>query len=379
MGGLMEVVRRLRALEAGRALPATSHLHVAIQPHALVVTPLVLAGEDTAIHIVAIGPIGRPPRLYSVPDPRRRDDVYRLFAWMAGIIEPYFQQCLGAETYPQVWVGSTPAARLLDILSDRIRFTAQHPTVQRLGLLLAYPAQRLSHGGQQTLMVATQALGIHFATGQDRSEDEHLGAQLAWILPPRGVPVLDAVAAAELRPAGVNTDPLFDKTTLMPLVAGYTHARRAKAPSAVLQRHAQAIDAALAPVARAIHHDVQRAIRVLQRDPRPPLPELTRLEEREAEEFRRYMDYIATGRTIPRRDKPFGAALTLAAREESLELAEAIARTSDRAARSSARLAGDILCGAVQNLQVLHPTPRRLVYQFEIVTSQRSARPTRCA
>lgn len=53
--GPMDALLRARALEAGRALPTTSHRHVTVQPDALLLAPLVLNGEDISIHIVAVG------------------------------------------------------------------------------------------------------------------------------------------------------------------------------------------------------------------------------------------------------------------------------------------------------------------------------------
>ena len=72
MSDLVNLVGRLRAFDAGRALRAASHLQVVIQPHALVIAPLAMAGEDTTIHALAVGPIGSPAQIRVVPDPRVR-------------------------------------------------------------------------------------------------------------------------------------------------------------------------------------------------------------------------------------------------------------------------------------------------------------------
>src|SRR5437763_1878929 len=96
----IKLVGRLRAFEAGRAVRAASHLQVAIQPHALVICPLAMAGEDTTIHAIAIGPIGSPPQIRVVPDPRVRDEHYALIGWMGDIVERYFQERRLASEFP---------------------------------------------------------------------------------------------------------------------------------------------------------------------------------------------------------------------------------------------------------------------------------------
>ncbi|HKC76166.1 MAG TPA: hypothetical protein VKF37_18495 [Chloroflexota bacterium] len=128
MSDLMSLVQCMEALRRGRAVRITSHRHVAIQPHALVLAPLVLAGEDTAVHILALGGLGQPARIRYVADPRQRDDLNtRLVAWLSHRLERYYAQCLADGTYPQLWVSSGAGARLLDVLPDRLRAGPRHP------------------------------------------------------------------------------------------------------------------------------------------------------------------------------------------------------------------------------------------------------------
>src|SRR3712207_5468178 len=88
----------------------------------------------------------------------------------------------------------------LDLLATRVRAVqpvdeasapakeqAVYAGVRLLGALLSYYAQRLPIEGQKALVVATTALQAIWATGQQPSEDEHLGAVLTWIDPPAGV------------------------------------------------------------------------------------------------------------------------------------------------------------------------------------------------
>src|SRR5919198_426618 len=247
MSDLMSLVQRMEAFALGHAARITSHRHVAIQPHALVLAPIVMAGEETDIHMASVSRIGAPARIRYVADPRQRDDLYaRIISWLNRIVDPYFQWRLEHNTYPQLWVSSSAAAKLIDILSDRLRY-ARTPEAERLGHLLTYPGERQHHDGQQTLMAATRALRLHVAMGQHVGEDEHLAVLLTWIDPPRGVPIWDAVARAEGQPSGIKTDPAFDRLVLARLVQAYNKARRAHAPASALDARAHAIGTALVP------------------------------------------------------------------------------------------------------------------------------------
>src|SRR5919199_5029360 len=229
MSTTLDLLARLLAYRDGRAQLRASHRQVAIHPQARVLCPLALAGEDTTIHIVAYGPIGGPARVLCVPDPRKRDPQFDLFARLGADLERRFERCRREGTYPQLWVSSGAAASHLDVLADRLRYNRLRPDVKRFGELLSYATGRLPIAGQQALISATGALTRHWATGQQAGEDEHLGAVLAWIDPPAGVPVLEAVAAAELEPMGARTDPTFDEQILEPLVRAYDDAPRAGA------------------------------------------------------------------------------------------------------------------------------------------------------
>src|SRR5581483_4311477 len=160
----------------GRAHPRASHRQVSIQPDALVLAPLAMAGENTTIHVVAYGLIGRPPRILCVPDPRKRDDQFRLFTQLGADIEAIFRRCRDAGRFPQLWVSSGPVAAHLDTLADRLRYNRLNAAVKRFGELLSYATDRYPFAGQQALVTATGALKLHWATGQQEGEDEHLGA-----------------------------------------------------------------------------------------------------------------------------------------------------------------------------------------------------------
>ncbi len=369
MSASIDLVARLRAFQAGRAQPIASHLQVAIQPHAVVLCPIAMAGEDTTVHIIACGRVGKEPTIYAVADPRFRDDRYRLFEWLSERVDTYFQWCRDAQTFPQLWVSSPAAAGHLDLLAERLRYNRENARVKRFGELLSYATDRYPIAGQQALLTATTALRAHWATGQQPAEDEHLGALLTWIEPPAGSPILTAVADAERVPMGFKTDPDFDRDVLEPLVEAFNAARRSGSTERLPALEAR-IQTALEPVARAIYDATQRAIALLQGAGLPPLPDLAAIEQREIAAFDSFMRSRDAGYGLALRDGPRAAAFKFAERENAVETTAAALIMGDRVARARARLAGDVVRGRVENPIRIRTAPRQFEYRFDLVTTQ---------
>jgi hypothetical protein len=371
MGGELDLVARLLAYEAGRAVGIATHRMIALQSDALVLCPLAMAGEDTTVHVVALGSINCPPEIYCVPDPRVRDSQYKLFAWLGSRIERYFEVCRRKGRYPQIWVSAGAVADHLDTLAERLRYNRENAAVKRFGELLSYQTERYPVAGQQALITATSALRMHLATGQQPAEDEHLGALLAWIEPPRDTNILDAVALAEKVPMGVKTDPEFDRDILEPRVSDYNGARRVGAGAAELRQRASLIQHALEPVVRAIYNGTQRAIRIVSGLNLPLLAGLQNLDARERDEFEAFMKSRDAGHHLPLRDKPGSAVFKLTAREDASDNLAAAVLCGDGYGRARARLSGRITCGLVENPRRTYLGPRRYRYEFDVVSRQR--------
>ncbi|MER9630979.1 hypothetical protein [Mesorhizobium sp. M0296] len=346
MSDLVNLVGRLRAFDAGRAVRAASHLQMVIQSHALIIAPLAMAGEDTTIHALAVGPVGGPPQIRVVPDPRVREEQYGLIAWLGVIIEAYFQRCRLAGEFPQIWVSSGAAAGHLDILADRLRFTRDNPPIKRVGELLTYATERSPVAGQQALMTATGALSAHYCTGQQEGEDEHLGAFLVWLDPPAHGDIRRAVEQAEREVMGVKTDPVFDRERLQPLVSAYGRARREGASVTEQQRRARAIENELIPIVERIYQAVQRALTFLQGQ-FPAAGVLDDLARREADEFESFMRGRDEDVALPYRDRPKAAAFKISERERAAQNVEQGALYGDALAQARGRLAGKIVSGRV--------------------------------
>ena len=87
-----------------------------------------------------------------------------------------------------------------------------------LGRWLTFFTERAEHPASSLMLAVTDALALHWATGQSPVEDLNLGALLGWIDPPPGLTGAQAAARAEdpvrCPPAGPATDPTFDNEVL---------------------------------------------------------------------------------------------------------------------------------------------------------------------
>ena len=165
--------------------------------------------------------------------------------------------------------------------------------------------------GSCLLLAETQALAMHWASGQSAVEDLNLATLMGWIAPPPGRTGQQAAAAAEdpLRwpPAGPVTDPTFDNEVLAPLIAACD---RPGLSPAQRQAAVTALQNALAGQLRPTWTLMWRAIALLR-----DLPEGSRVAgrwESDRESFTRYSDYLRDGGTPqPRRDSAVAAAQRL--------------------------------------------------------------------
>lgn len=362
MADLFHVAARLRALQNGQAVPIVSQRQVVIQPHAKILTLISMAGEDTSVHAAAFGGFGEAAQVFVVADPRRRDDQNALLRELLPLFENYYTQCRRDGTFPQIWVSSAGALGHLDTLADRLRFTDE-PDMRRLGELWTYAGERSPIAGQQALISASGALRLHYATGQQEAEDEHLLALLTWIDPPRGRDIFAAVAIAEETPMGVKTDPAFDRSTLQPAIEAFHKA----APGAEQAFHQTRISHMLEGVIRPIYTATQRAIATLTQPRWRDNPALIELAKQESDEFERFMQARDEGRRLPYNDRPKAAAMKIAARERAVSNVEAGMLRHDTAARERGVVKGSVLRGQLVGRHEHHLGPRQ--YEYDLVLS----------
>lgn len=370
MADLLNVAARMRALEQGQAVRIVSQRQVLIRPHARIVTMLSMAGEDTSVQAVALGRLGVAPLVKVVADPRRRDDQYELLRWLLPHFEEYYAQCRADGMFPQLWVSSEGALGHLDTLADRLRFT-DDPQVQRLGELWTFAGERSPIAGQQALISATTALRAHFATGQQETEDEHLGALLTWIEPPAGRDILAAVAMAEKQPMGAKTDPRFDAEELQPAVELFNKARKDNDVRAQ-DLHSGRIRQMIEGVIRPIYTATQRAMAILSQPRWHENPALAALGDEEASQFVRFMQARDEGHRLPYHDSAKAAAFKIVARERTVDNVEAAFIRHDRAARERGVESGTVLRGTIVDRQKQRLAPRQFEIRMVLSTPQDS-------
>lgn len=248
MSSTLTSLARAIAAERETAQPVATVRHVHISGRPLVFIPLALAGEANAPLAAMAGTDPEEPTLLVVPEPRDRDQRFAFAAELADLILPYVQSYVAAEEptggrepgtryadAPQLVVPNPAAVAFTRLLGRSTRFRrsegeyAVAENVPVLGRWLTFFTERAEHPASSIMLAATEALALHWATGQSPVEDLNLGAILGWIDPPPGQSGARAAAAAEdpvrCPPAGPATDPTFDNEVLEHRISAIRTAR----------------------------------------------------------------------------------------------------------------------------------------------------------
>ncbi len=352
---------RAQALAAGVAQPIATVRHLHLHDRPLVLVPLAMAGEANAPLAAMVGTDPAHPRLLVVPQPRNRDQRFAFAAELAAILLPYVDSFCGVTEAvavdrgrdvryryvdaPQVLVPNPGGTRFLRLFGRSTRFRRTDgdypvpPGVPLLGRWLTFLADQAEMPGSSMLLSATDALGLHWATGQSTVEDQHLAALLAWIDPPTGMTGAQAALAAEdpavCPPAGPATDPDFDNRTLAPLITAYESTQDPAELRAALRTQ-------LEPTWRL----VWRAVALLR-----ALPAGSRVPGRwdaDRDAFSGFVEHLrAGGPPQPRRDGPVAAAARLH-RLENAQARYAVQRAfDDPLVMAGHRLTGEAFAGVV--------------------------------
>ncbi len=246
----LTALARARAVASAVAQPVSTVRHVHVSDRPLVLIPLALAGEASAPLAAMVGDDPGSARLLVVTQPRNRDQRFAFATALATVILGYidtFRSAMedvssGADREPrqrfadapQVLVPNRAGIGFVRLLGRSTRFRrsdgeyAVDPAVPLLGRWLTFLAERAEYPGSCLLLAATEALTLHWASGQSPVEDLNLAALLGWVDPPSGMTGPEAAAAAEdpltCPPAGPATDPTFDNEVLAPLIAACARA-----------------------------------------------------------------------------------------------------------------------------------------------------------
>ncbi|MFI8853722.1 hypothetical protein ACIGW3_26500 [Streptomyces sp. NPDC053499] len=398
---LLSALARMEAAACGRARPVATvrHRHLAERP--LVLVPLTTAGENGAPLGAMLGTDRSAPEIFTVPQPRDRDLRFAFLGQLAEAMLPHLESCqdevelverketdpetgkrvtveaeLCAEA-PQVLVPTGPGVDFVRLLGRSMRFRrtaeedpgAEHPVPPRVPLLgrwLTHYGERARVPGSSLLLSMTGLLSRHWATGQSRLEDQHLGALLAWLAPPDGLDGAQAALRAELGrdadgqllvpPAGPATDPAFDNDLLAPAIARYDKG----VPGAAREVH-ELVAAQLRPTWEAMWQGVE-LLRAL-----PEAAHVPDRWRRDRQSYTHHRDRLRAGEPPqPRRDDAVTAARKLAMREQRQAELDAQEALDDPLVMAVRRLAGEAFLAEVLEVEMAYsegkrPSPRPLV------------------
>ncbi|GAA2709396.1 hypothetical protein ACFY2R_01715 [Micromonospora olivasterospora] len=364
----LRALAKAQALAAGVAQPVATVRHLHLSPRPLVLVPLAMAGEANAPLAVLAGTAPDDARLLIVPQPRNRDQRFAFAAELAGIVLPYLDAFRGVSEAvpvdrgrdvryryadaPQLLVPNPAGVTFLRLLGRSTRFRRPdgeypvHPAVPLLGRWLTFFAERAEHPGSSALLAMTEALTLHWATGQSAVEDLHLPAVLGWLDPPPGLDGAQAAARAEdpsvCPPAGPATDPDFDNGVLAPAVAAYDEAPDDDARRAAYAELERVLRGQLAPTWELMW----RGVGLLA-----ALPPGARVEGRWAgdrDAFTAHAEHVDSGGgPQPRRDGAVAAAVRLHRLERALTSYAVQRAYDDPLVMAEHRLTGEAFVGEV--------------------------------
>ncbi|WP_328436882.1 hypothetical protein [Nocardia puris] len=376
----VSALARLEAMDSMRAVAITKFQHRRLSPRPLVVVPLTMAGEAGAPLAAIVGDAKHAPTLLVVGQPRDRVQRFVFAADLGRKIMGHINFCRidrhdsrtrSGETRtfytdaPQILVPNRGGIKFLADLGRACRFrdtTGDYPVpdgVPELGRWLTFLADSAEQAGTSMLMSVTDLLTEHWATGQSSFEDQNLAALMAWIAPPPGTSVEQALLDAEnptvCPPAGPATDPYFDNTHLAPAIRDLDAARAAGdtvALAAAQTELRELINEQIKPTWRM----VWEAIALLR-----GLPEAPRASKRFAGDcarFTSFSDAQDSGTALPQptRDGAVAAARRLARLERALADYQTDAALDDPFVLADLRSIGEAFAG-----EVIDTEPDRVV------------------
>jgi hypothetical protein len=418
---LISALARIEAARDGRARPLATVLHRHLADRPMVLVPLTTAGETGAPLGAMFGTDRDAPRLLVVPQPRDRELRFGFLADLAQGMLPHLEEfaddvdvstrkgkdpetgepveverelCRDA---PQLLVPNESGVRYVRLLGRSMRFrrTAEealaqgygpehYPVPSRVPLLgrwLTHYGERAFAPGSSLLLSMTGLLSRHWATGQSGLEDQHLGALLAWLDPPRGEhgaeaarrveTSRDARGVLETPPAGPATDPEFDNALLAPAMARYDAARQEAARSGTAAARAAVgraereirglVESQLLPTWQQVWRGVD-LLRAL-----PVGGHVAVRWEGDRWSYTGHRDRVRAGEPPqPKRDDAVTAAAKLVRRETDQVRLEAHEALDDPLAMAGRRLAGEAFAGEVVAVEMAFsegraPRPRPLV------------------
>ncbi|HEX6498733.1 MAG TPA: hypothetical protein VF054_06830 [Micromonosporaceae bacterium] len=395
----LTALARVEAVAIGRARPIATVRHVHLADRPLVVVPLALAGEANAPLAALVGTAEDSPTLLVVPQPRNRDQRFAFATLFAAHVLPHVTGYRGATEIvpggrgkpdrqraldaPQLLVPNSGGVAFLKLFGRSTRFRRidgpypVDPSVPLLGRWLTFFAERAEHPGSCLLLAMTEALALHWATGQSALEDANLAALLGWIDPPPGMTGAQAAAAAEdpstSPPAGPTTDPTFDNEILAPAIEAY---QRSAGDAAATRR-------ALAHLESVLYSQLEPTWRLMWRgvDMLRGLPPGASVAARWTEDRDAYTFFAAHldegGPPQPRRDGAVAAAARLHRLEQAAMTYQAQRAFDDPLVMAEYRLTGEAFAGEVVSVDAARVVGEGRSRKLRPLVTVRSVDPVR--
>ncbi|MFH8443415.1 hypothetical protein ACH4D3_19580 [Streptomyces sp. NPDC018026] len=361
----LSALAHVQAMESMQAVTLTEFRHRHLSARPLVIVPLAMAGEAGAPLAAMAGSAKRNGTLLVVSQPRNRDQRFEFAAGLGRIVMDYidsFRQDRRGEgersrytDAPQILVPSPGGIKALADLGRMCRFRetsgpyAVPDVVPEFGMWLTFLVDRAEQAGTSTLLPVTGLLSEHWATGQSTLENQNLASLMAWIAPPPGLSVEQAMAEAEnpdvCPPAGPATSPEFDNRDLAPAIRRFDTARALGDPRMLAAAEAE-LRELIAGQIQPTWRMVWDAISLLRSV--PEAPRTAKRFEGDCRAFTDYSDYRdAGGLPQRRRDNAIGAARRLGWLERALADFESDMAFDDRFVLADRRSAGEAFAGTV--------------------------------
>jgi len=281
-------VRRLRAWHVGAPIGLGQTIHTALaEPENRMVLAFLKMGGETRPWAVAWRLPGKKAQFRFVPEPRFRASVDDMMAELGPVLAGHLRHpdvdpapsgpdLVGPDDLRplrQVWL---PNGSHVDMLHHLAYAYARRPKersdaedLRLLGRTSLFAFLESRRPGQQIVMSASDVLRSAYDFPAEDVRQAHLGFLLAW-LDHRGRrdEGLAAALEAEREPVSTSLLPELERKDLGKVVQAYNDARRA-GRSKEMAKHEKAIGTILRPELERRLHLVERAIGVVEGDPRP--------------------------------------------------------------------------------------------------------------
>jgi len=237
-----ELVRQLRAAEAGRPIPRYSTKHLRVSSSPLIVSFIRMAGESRPWGI-AYGRPGESPEILAAGDGRNREAVTAMLHPLAEVllkycrVEGWTDRPLTSEDsdlhhFPQIWFPGSRHVEMLHFLefaySGVPRGADKSALMPSFARLCGWLFRHSNHPGQQVVVDSAAALRTAFVFPADPVSISSLSPLVTWLTTDGDLQTRRAAAiAARQDLTELSLDPKLDSKILEPLVAERQRLRQA--------------------------------------------------------------------------------------------------------------------------------------------------------